>query len=69
MNLDQIFQSLKSDLNDFFPKRFRVALCELKREKSIRICKADKGSKIVIVNKNDYNLKMYSLMIQRFIKR
>ena len=62
MNLDQIFQSLKSDLNDFFPKRFRVALCELKREKSIRICKADKGSKIVIVNKNDYNLKMYSLL-------
>ena len=46
MNLDQIFQSLKSDFNNFFPKRFRVALAELKKEKSIRICKADKGSKL-----------------------
>jgi len=62
MNLDQIFQSLKSDFNNFFPKRFRVALAELKKEKSIRICKADKGSKIVIINKNDYNLKMQSLL-------
>ena len=62
MNLDQIFDNLKHNFSTFFPKRFRVALNELKREKSIKICKADKGSKVVVINVNDYNSKIKQLL-------
>ena len=39
-----------------------LALKSLKNEKSIRISKADKGGKIVIVDKNDYDQKMKMLL-------
>ena len=35
---------------------------ELKKLKSIRICKADKGGKLVLINSNDYVSKMNSLL-------
>ena len=62
MNLDEIFQNLKNDFKYFYPKRFKIALNQLKKEKSIKICKADKGSKVVIMNIDDYNVKMKSLL-------
>ena len=67
MNLDEIFQNLKNEFYDFVPKRFRLALKELKREKSLKICKADKGSKIVIMNKNDYESKMNLVLSDPYV--
>ena len=62
MNLENIFYDLKNDIRDFLPKRFFTAIKDLKSEKSIRICKADKGGKVVIVDKNDYREKMKALL-------
>ena len=62
MNLDQIFHNLKNDFSDFFPKRYSIALNDLKKEKSIKICKADKGAKIVVMDTCDYNSKVVDLL-------
>ena len=58
MNIENIFYDLKTEMKDFLPKRFLLALKSLKNEKSIRISKADKGGKIVIVDKKDYDRKI-----------
>ena len=62
MNLENIFYDLKNEIKDFLPKRFITALKDLKSEKSIRICKADKGGKIVIVDKSSYREKIRTLL-------
>ena len=55
MNIENIFYDLKTKIKDFLPKRFLLALKSLKNEKSVRVSKADKGGKIVIVDKDDYH--------------
>ena len=62
MNLDQIFNSLKNDYNNYIPKRYRLALKELKRDESIRIGKADKGTKMVIMDQDQYVSKINNLL-------
>ena len=47
---------------DCFPKKFYVALKRLKNYKDIRIMKADKGNAIVVMNSNEYALKMERLL-------
>ena len=62
MNIENIFYDLKSGAKDFLPKRFSLALKTLKNNKTIRISKADKGGKIVVVDKTDYDDKMLDLL-------
>ena len=62
MNLDQIFSSLKTDYNEYLPKRHRKALKELKKDTSISISKADKGSKIVVMDRDQYTSKIRNLL-------
>ena len=62
MNLDSIFDGLKMDLFEFFPSRFINALNVLKKEKSLRICRADKGGKIVVMDDNAYKSQMLNLL-------
>ena len=62
MNLDEIFKCLKQDYNNYLPKRYKIALNELKNDKSIRISKADKGSKMVIMDHDQYVRKIKSLL-------
>ena len=62
MNLDMIFQRLlKFDFNDFLPRRFRIALKQIKDMIFLRSCKSDKGSKIVVMDINVYNCKINDL--------
>jgi len=49
MNLDNIFSSLKKKIQNFLPKRYMKALYELKKNKKVRVCRADKGGKIVVI--------------------
>ena len=44
------------------PKRFYLAAKSLKRNKSIRITKADKGNSIVIINQEQYISKVKNLL-------
>ena len=62
MNIENIFYDLKNEINDFLPKRFLIGLKSLQKEKSFRISKADKGGKIVIVDKIDYDNEMKTLL-------
>ena len=62
MNIENIFYDLKNEMKDFLPKRFLTALKNLQKEKSIRVSKADKGGKIVIVNKSDCIEKMEKML-------
>ena len=62
MNLDSIFDGLKTDLFEFLPSRFIVALNGLKKEKDLRICRADKGGKIVVMDENAYKSQMSNLL-------
>ena len=61
MNMDSIYHHLKKNYSEFFPRRFHNALNDLKRIKSIRISAADKGGKVVILDKDEYRSKMNSL--------
>ena len=62
MNIENIFYDLKTEIKDFLPKRFLLALKSLKKEKSVRVSRADKGGKIVIVDKADYHKKMKNML-------
>ena len=62
MNLDCIFQNLKSDYFDFLPRRYGIAINELRQKTTLRICKADKGGKLIILDKSVYLDKMFSLL-------
>ena len=44
------------------PKRFLIALSDLKKDKDLHITKADKSNCVVILNKVDYNEKMKTLL-------
>ena len=48
-----------------FPKKFCVALKRLNNYKDIRLMKADKGNAIVVMNTNEYALKMERLLSDR----
>ena len=69
MNIENIFYDFRTEIKDFLPKRFLLALRSLKKEKSIRISKADKGGKIVIVDKNEYENKMKELLNNEIVYR
>jgi hypothetical protein len=59
--LSSVFGSIYSDLASFsksLPKRYLDALLSLKRNSSIKVCPADKGGKIVILNSCDYVNKL-----------
>lgn len=56
MHLNSVFDCLKQQ-ESILPKRFRIALQQLRLDKTIRISKADKGGKVVISDVADYNLK------------
>ena len=62
MNLDTVYNNLKVNFLDFLPRRFRIAINGLKNMKTINVCKADKGGKVVIIDKVDYNTKMLNLL-------
>ena len=62
MNLDSIYDGLKTDLYNFLPSRFIKAVSELKKKKDLHICKADKGGKIVVMNLNCYKSQMSNLL-------
>ena len=53
-------KSVRSENN--IPSRFVKALSSLKRDSSIIVTKADKGGKIVIMDRVDYNTKMENLL-------
>ena len=57
--LNDIVSSLK---NNFLPSRFRSALVSLKRNKDIIITKADKGNKVVLMDKTDYVAKLNDIL-------
>ena len=62
MNLNAIFSNLKCNQNDFLPRRFTNALNQLKKNEKIRISKADKGGKIVVMDCSMYKSKMHILL-------
>ncbi|XP_074641212.1 uncharacterized protein LOC141898959 [Tubulanus polymorphus] len=62
MNLQAICDQLNRNLFEYLPRRFRLALQELRKLKTIKISKADKGGKIVILDLDNYNVKMQSLL-------
>ena len=67
MNLNSIFNNLKENQFDYLPRRFHHALNDLKRNNSIRISKADKGGKIVIMDFSEYTTKMYSMLSDKSV--
>ena len=67
MNLNSIFNNLKENQFDYLPRRFHHALNDLKRNNSIRISKADKGGKIVIMDFSEYTTKMYSMLSDKLV--
>ena len=62
MNLDDIFYNLKTIFSEFLPRRFRIAMSELKKINNIRICKADKGGKVVVMDYLCYSSQMKELL-------
>ena len=59
--LSSVFGSIYNDLASFsqsLPKRYYDALLSLKHNNSIKVCPADKGGKIVILNSCDYVNKL-----------
>ena len=62
MNIESIYSNLKKNYSSFVPRRFHKALLDLKRNKSIRISKADKGGKVVVFDVATYKTKMFSLL-------
>ena len=49
-------------LKEILPKRFSLALQNLKKYEDIRVMKADKGGSIVVMNSIEYRKKMYRLL-------
>ena len=62
MNLDDIFYNLKTNFSEFLSRRFRIAMSELKKINNIRICKADKGGKVVVMDYLCYSSQMKELL-------
>jgi hypothetical protein len=66
-NLDflqgSIFPTLINNFREapFLPKRYRLALQELSKLKDIHITKSDKGGGVVIMDRSDYEQKMFEL--------
>ena len=58
MNMDSIYRNLCTNFNDFLPRRFRIALQELKGLSNLKISAADKGGKIVLIDTSQYNSKI-----------
>ena len=59
-----ILNSLYRELNNGkkIPKRFHQAISYLKQNNDLIICKADKGGKVVVMDKRIYNEKMEQLL-------
>ena len=62
MNMDSIYRNLCTNFNDFLPRRFRIALQELKGLSNLKISAADKGGKIVLMDTLQYNSKIKSIL-------
>ena len=66
MNLESIYQDLKSFSTDYLPRRYKIALMELKKLNNICICIADKGGKVALLNKVSYNGAHAYVVIRSF---
>lgn len=57
-----IYGSMKKSDTTNVPKRFMVAINELKKDKNIHMTKADKSGALVILNKSEYIEKMQNYL-------
>ena len=67
MNMDSIYRNLCINFKDFLPRRFRLALKELKALTNLKILPADKGGKIVLMDTHQYDLKMKGILSDKAV--
>ena len=61
-NLNGIIKDVSTLQSDYIPKRLLNAIKDLKKDKNLRITKADKGGKIVLLDVTEYKEKMKRLL-------